>query len=500
MVNKQENNTLSIGMLDSKQTAETEKIRQRPIKILQFGEGNFLRGFVDWMIQKSADQGLYDGTVVVTQPRPSGRKKLEQLAQQDGLYTLLTRGIHGGSTVEDQELISVISRTIDPYEEWESYLSLADEPQLDVILSNTTEAGLSYTFTEYQPDQPMLSYPAKLTLLLYRRFKTFNGAADKGLMLLPCELLERNGDSLRDIVLTHAKDWKLEESFSEWLQHHNLFLNSLVDRIVTGYPSDAEEWAQKLGYKDSMLNTAEPYHLWVIEGSPELDQRLPLQSAGLNVHWVDDLKPYQLRKVRILNGTHTLMASIGLVHGSRFVRETAEHPELGQKARLAMRKELVPSVPLPLDEMNTYADEVWERFLNPFVEHRLGDICLNSISKFKVRLLPSLKSYVEIFGKLPAVLTESLACLIYLYDTSEQNGEWIGRTLQSSQVVIRDEAAAVNYINDTWLRLKNGSINRMEFTESILSNEALWGENLNNIAGLCEAVCTHLEELELKAL
>ncbi|MBO2944133.1 tagaturonate reductase [Paenibacillus sp. F411] len=497
MDNVKQASLLSLEQLQDSEKKQAEALREQPVKVLQFGEGNFLRGFADWMLQHSFKQGHFRGTVAVTQPRPTGRMKLERLRSQDGLYTLLTRGIQNGEQVDQQEVISVISRMIDPYEEWNDFLALAEHPELDIIISNTTEAGLTYTPTPYSLNEPMLSFPAKLTLLMYCRYQFFEGAGDKGWMLLPCELIERNGERLQEIVLMHARDWKLEEGFIAWVQEHNLFLNSLVDRIVPGAPSDAASWQAQLGYQDQMLNTAEPYHLWVIQGPASLDERLPLQRAGLNVHWVEDLAPYQLRKVRLLNGTHTLMASIGLVHGCQSVREIAEHAEWGAEARKAMLEEMVPAVPLPAQEMQVYASEVWERFLNPFVEHRLGDICLNSMSKFRVRLLPTLKAYHEQFEKLPEKVVKALACLIFLYDAQEQDGGWSGRTLDGARVKLSDDEGALRFMQSSWDEYRNGAVSRSGLIQRILGNEELWGEDLNEISGLPEAVWAELEELEL---
>lgn len=316
-----------------------------PVKVLQIGEGNFLRGFFDWMIYECNRQGLFQGSVAVSQPRPGGRPKLEQLRDQEGIYGLLTRGLQDGRKVEEEQWIPVFSKIVDPYAEWENFLRIAELDSLDIIVSNTTEAGLDYQRSEWNPDEPVLSYPGKLTMLLYRRYKHYEGSPDKGLMILPCELLERNGDILRSIVLRHAQDWGLSPAFQSWVAEHNLFLNSLVDRIVTGYPEEAERYFDKWGHQDRLLNTAEPYYFWAIEGDPSLESRLPLRSAGLQVSWVSDLTPYQVRKVRILNGTHTLMASIGLLHGLNEVKEMTESPEWGGRIRNAMLEEIVPGCP-----------------------------------------------------------------------------------------------------------------------------------------------------------
>lgn len=471
-----------------------------PVKVLQIGEGNFLRGFVDWMIGRCNRQGLFEGSVAVSQPRPSGAAKLAELRRQDGAYYQWIRGLRDGKRVDALELVSVFSRMIDPYAEWDEFLALAEGPELVAVVSNTTEAGLVYEPSEWTPDRPALSYPGKLTAFLYRRFERFRGDPAKGLLLLPCELVEGNGDRLRGIVLRHAEDWGLPETFSQWIREHNRFLNSLVDRIVTGYPAEeAEERFAEWGLEDRLLNAAEPYHLWAIEGEPELDARLPFARAGLNVRWVEDLRPYQLRKVRILNGAHTLMASVGLLNGLNEVREAVEHPAYGEFIRGAIMEEIVPTVPLPEEEMRRYAEEVLERFANPYVRHRLADIALNSLSKFKVRLLPTLEAYAERTGKLPPRITEAFASLLRLYRVRETEGGYAGSRLSGDAIALRDDAAALAELASLWARADRGELPMEGLVADILGRSAWWGRDLNEITGLREALAGALTKMEAKA-
>jgi tagaturonate reductase len=480
---------LNHTLLDAEQTSQFEQMKMYPVKVLQIGEGNFLRAFVDWMIQACNRQGLFKGSIAVTQPRPSGKPKIEELQQQDGLYTLIVRGIRAGMQVEEKEVITVFSQALDPYGHWEEFLKLAEHPDLDIVLSNTTEAGLVYRPSEWVPGQPIESFPGKLTAFLYRRFTHFAGDPGKGLMLLPCELLERNGDLLKEIVLKHSADWKLPQEFQTWI-HHNHFLNSLVDRIATGFPaSEAESLFSEWGYEDKLLNTTEPYYLWAIEGKPELDARFPLQQAGLNVHWVDDLRPFQLRKVRILNGAHTLLTSIGLLHGMNEVREVVEHPVYGPWVREAVMQEIVPSVPLPEAEMRVYAEEVLERFVNPFIQHRLTDIAMNSLSKFKVRLLPTLEAYLASEDKLPLSITEAFASLLLLYSArKDENDRFIGSRLNGDSVVLKDDLGALQFLADVWQEFDRNSITMQELIERILANTSLWGKDLNELTGLTKSL------------
>ena len=257
-----------------------------------------MRGFADWMLQACNRRGLLNGSVAVTQPRPTGKPHLDKLKEQQGAYTLLVRGLRDGRPVEEKETITVFSRMVHPYGEWEAFLELAELPELEFVDSNTTEAGLVYQPSEWSETVPVLWYPGKLTAFLYRRFARFGGDPARGLIHLPCELLERNGERLSAAVLRHAEDWGLPEAFRAWVRDANRFLNTLVDHIVTGYPEDADALFGRWGYADPLLTTAEPYYFWAIQGERELEERLPLAQAGLNVKWVEDLTPYQLRKVR----------------------------------------------------------------------------------------------------------------------------------------------------------------------------------------------------------
>ncbi|MFC3799009.1 tagaturonate reductase [Cohnella sp. GCM10012308] len=492
---------LSRATLDETAGARYDWMKAYPVKVLQIGEGNFLRGFADWMIDRCNRQGLFEGSVAVCQPRPSGAAKLAELREQDGLYYQWIRGLQDGRPVDELDLVAVFALTVDPYAEWDRFLALGEEPALEIVVSNTTEAGLVYQASEWQPERPILSYPGKLTALLYRRFETFGGDPAKGVLLLPCELVENNGDKLQEIVLRHAEDWGLPEAFKTWVREHNRFLNNLVDRIVTGYPAEeAEARFAALGAEDRLLNAAEPYHLWAIEGEAALDARLPLASAGLNVLWTDDLRPYQLRKVRILNGAHTLMASVGLLNGLETVGETVAHPAYGEWIRDAIMNEIVPSVPLPDADMRRYAGEVLERFANPHVRHKLADIALNSLSKFKVRLLPTLEAYAERTGGLPPRIVEAFASLLRLYRARETgDGGFAGNRLDGKSLTLRDDAAALADLAGLWARLDQGELTMEGLVADILGRTDWWGRDLGEIEGLRAALSGALTKMEANA-
>lgn len=480
-------------MLDgNKNAAAIHETRALPVKVLQFGEGNFLRGFVDWMLYRSNRKGLFNGSVAVTQPRPSGKPHIDQLKAQQGLYTLFVRGLQEGRKVEEKEVVSVFSHMINPYEEWETFLALAESPDLEFVVSNTTEAGLSYQTAEWNPHEPAASFPAKLTLFLYRRFEVFAGDTSRGLIHLPCELVERNGDRLLEIVLRHAEDWQLPEEFKQWVADSNRFLNTLVDRIVTGYPrSEADELFAEWGYSDPLLTTAEPYYFWAIQAEEELEERLPLARAGLNVRWVKDLAPYQLRKVRILNGAHTMMAMIGLANGLSEVREAVEHRAWGPLFIRGLMDEILPGLPLPTAEMEVYANETLERFRNPYINHRLTDIAMNSLSKWKTRLLPSVKAYIQQTGETPPLLTQSLASLLWLYRPQYECKET--RQTEATSFQPKDDEAMVAAIQESWNLALNGTTDSlMGAVETMLSTKSIWGEDLTELPGLAAAVAHHL--------
>lgn len=468
-----------------------------PVKVVQIGEGNFLRAFFDWMVHVSRTKGLFDGTVVVTQPRPAGKAKIERLAAQDGLYTVVTRGIEGGVPVERREIVAVVSAAFDPYADWERFVGLARIPELRFIVSNTTEAGLRY---EPEPlgSGPVRSFPGKAAVLLYERWRAFSGDPGRGLILLPCELTDRNGDVLRDAVLRYAADWGLPEAFRRWVIDCNRFLNTLVDRIVTGYPDEelAEKWFAEWGYRDAMLTCAEPYHLWAIEGEPELDDELPLRQAGLNVHWTDDLAAFRERKVRILNGAHTWMAPIGLLHGVETVREMLAHPALGQAVREAVYVEILPTMPDADGGLRGYADAVLERFANPYIRHRLADIAMNSLSKFKVRLLPSLAWYAERGEPVPRQLAAGLAGLLRLYCVQpDGDGGYAGRALDGKAIEMRDDAGLLATAAEHWREAEDGGSVRGA-VQRLLREERFWGRDLSGWPELADAVTACIEHWE----
>lgn len=382
----------------------TKKIR--PEKIIQFGEGGFLRGFVDWILQITNEKTDFDASVVVVQPIKEGL--CDKLAAQDCVYTHIARGMKDGVPTVDKKIIDIISRTVKPYDDYDAYLKLAENPEFRFVFSNTTESGITYVADDKFDDAPPKSFPAKVTQLLHKRFSL----GLDGFIFMPCELIEKNGETLKKIILQYADLWNLGDSFKNWVEEKNVFCNTLVDRIVTGYPKDEEI---DLGYEDNMLNTSELFHLWVIEAPKSVLEEIPFDKTGLNIIITDNLDMYRTRKVRILNGAHTSMIPYAMLEGVETVKDCMEDNKMSEFVHKCVFDEIIPTLDLPKEELIDYAENVFERFNNPFIRHFCSSISLNSVSKFKVRVLPSLLEYIKRTGNMPQNLILSLAKLIEFY-------------------------------------------------------------------------------------
>ena len=406
-------------------------------KIIQFGEGGFLRGFVDWMIKKVNDETDFGGKVVVVQPIKDGL--CDVLTKQGCVYTHICRGVEG---VEYQKN-DVISRCVKPYDDFDEYLKLAENPDFKFIVSNTTEAGIKFSENDKPSDRPAKEFPAKLTQLLKRRFDLSLG----GFVFLPCELIDKNGDNLKKCILQYADLWELGDEFKEWIENENIFCNTLVDRINTGFPKDEKT---DIDYEDNMINTSEYFHLWVIEGYNDLFDEIPFDKCSLNVILTDKLEMYRTRKVRILNGAHTSLVPYALLEGFDTVKSCVDDEKMSEHIRKCVYDEIIPTLDLPRDELLMYADDVLTRFKNPYIKHYLSSIALNSVSKFKVRVLPSIKEYIKRFNKMPDTLIFAFAKLIDFYRTDMTN----------------DDAEIVAFMKDATV-------------SEILANEKLWDEDLS---------------------
>ena len=381
--------------------------------VIQFGEGGFLRGFADYFFQKMQDKGLFDGSVVIVQPIEKGMCSV--LEQQGCEYNLFLRGIDNGQVVDEHTHIDIISRCVNPYDDFEAYMKLAENPDFRFIVSNTTEAGIEYVDSNQFTDAPARSFPGKLTQLLYKRFRL----GLKGFIILSCELIDHNGDELEKCCLRYADLWGLGEEFKTWLVQENDFCSTLVDRIVTGFPRDEhEELCRRIGEQDNMMDTAEIFHLWVIQGSHE--DELPLQKAGFHVVWTDNVDPYKKRKVRILNGAHTSMVLGAYLYGLKTVGECLKDEKVSALLRKCIFREIIPAIG-DTEDNRKFGEAVLERFSNPFIRHMLLSIALNSVSKFRARVLPTILEYRDMFGSCPQGLTFSLAALMAFYRTDDAN-------------------------------------------------------------------------------
>lgn len=456
-----------------------------PVKVIQFGEGNFLRAFVDWQIDKMNKEADFNGSVAVVQPLEGGL--IHMLNEQDCLYTLYLQGIQNGKATKTHTVIDCIDRAVDPYKDYNKYLELAEIPSVRFIISNTTEAGIVFENDDKLEGGCQNGYPSKLTALLYHRFKTFNGALDKGLNIIPCELIDRNGEKLKEIVLKYAKIWNLGDEFITWINTANTFFCSLVDRIVPGYPRDTiEEVRAELGYDDNLVDVGEVFHLWVIEGPQCLKEELPIEKAGLNVKVVDDMTPYRTRKVRILNGPHTAMVPVAYLYGLETVGETLDHEIMGQYVRELIFEEIVPTLDLPHDELVQFGNDIIERFQNPYVKHYLMSIALNSMSKYKTRDLPSLTEYLKRKGELPRKLVFSLAALIEFYKGKRGNED----------IKLADDEHILELYKNLWSECDGSESGLKTLVTKVLAYDRNWGMDLNEIEGLTQSVTDNLILIE----
>ncbi|MFA6505067.1 MAG: tagaturonate reductase [Treponemataceae bacterium] len=457
----------------------------RKERIMQFGEGNFLRAFVDWMVHKMNAAGVYDGSVVLVQPIARGLTDL--INENNGLYTVILRGVENGKVVEDATIVESVSRCVDPYRDFKDFMAIGENPDLRFIVSNTTEAGIAYAAGDKPTDAPPASYPAKLAVFLHHRWLTFKGAADKGLVMVPCELIDRNGDKLKETVYRWAEEWKYESAFIDWLKSSCDFLNSLVDRIVTGYPKEeAEAIWNKLGYRDDLLDTAEPFLVWVIEGNKKYGDELPFRKAGFDVIWTDDMTPYRTRKVRILNGAHTSSVLGAYLAGVDTVREMVEDPVFAAYVRNILNEEIMPILTLPKKDVQQFAAAVLERFANPFIKHRLLDISLNSVSKFKARVLPSLQEAAAAKGKATSLLAFSLSALVAFYRGTKIVDGALQGDRNGVSYPIRDDLPVLETFAKLWTTYDNTDAGAKKLMDAVLANEAWWGDDLRKIPGLSD--------------
>ncbi|WP_421775255.1 tagaturonate reductase [Gracilimonas sp.] len=446
---------------------DTDKL-EMPLKVIQFGEGNFLRAFIDWMIDIFNKETSYKGGVAVVQPIERGMVSV--LREQDGLYHHLRQGIEGDRKVDEIRKIECVTCAVNPFEDLNAFFSMAENPDVELVVSNTTEAGIEFKESDKPADNELAeTFPGKLTQLLKHRFEHFGGAVDKALYILPCELIESNGDKLKECILKYIDLWQLSDEFKSWVTNHTIFANTLVDRIVPGYPKDEiEEIKKRIGYEDNLVVKSEAFHLFVVQAPESIKEAFPAEQADLNVKFVDDITPYRTQKVRILNGAHTSMVQIGLLSGLETVAESMNHEVVGEMMQKIMFDEIVPTIQIPGGDPSEFANDIIERFKNPFIRHELIDISLNSVSKYKVRVLPTVLDYLKIKGHLPKRLVFALACLIKLYKNRHDE--------------LRDDAKNLQFFSE------RQDLSDEELVDQVLSNKSMWEQDLTKVDGMRDLV------------
>ena len=463
-----------------------------PEKIIQFGEGNFLRAFVDWIIWNMNKKTNFNASVVVVQPIERGM--VEWLNGQDCLYHVNLQGRQDGKPVDQLDRIDVISRALNPYSQNAAFMALAEQPEIRFVISNTTEAGITFDPSCKFTDAPASSYPGKLTQLLYRRFKTFNGDPKKGLILMPCELIFLNGHHLKECIEQYIELWKDDfgkdyEKFKNWFLKYNYVCATLVDRIVPGFPrKDIAKLQKRAGYADNLMVQAEIFHLWVIEKPTNMSisalrKEFPADQAGLHVLIADSEKPYHERKVTLLNGPHTVLSPVAYLSGVNIVRDACQHEVIGKYIHKVQFDELMQTLDLPMDELEKFAGDVLERFDNPFVDHQVTSIMLNSFPKFQARDLPGVKTYLERKGELPKGLVFGLAAIITYYKG--------GKRFDGADITPNDDPKIMQLLADLW-----ATGDTQKVVDGVLAADFIWQEDLNKVAGLNALVKQYLDLIQ----
>lgn len=465
-----------------KLTRTTAPSQQYPERVVQFGEGNFLRAFVDWIIAGMNQQAGFNGSVVVVQPIEKGMA--DDLNKQDCLYHLNLQGLENGVVVNQLMLIDSISRALNPYTQYDAYGRLAEQEEIRFVVSNTTEAGIQFDPACRLTDAPPASYPAKLTQLLYRRYRHFDGDHTKGLIIFPCELIFLNGHRLKEVIYQYIELWQLEDAFRHWFDQSCGVYATLVDRIVPGFPrKEIDQIKAQLQYDDNLVVQAEVFHLWVIEAPQQVADEFPADKAGLNVVFVPDEAPYHARKVTLLNAPHTVLSPVAFLSGIDLVRDACAHEIIGKYIHQVIYEELLETLDLPKDELLQFANDVLERFVNPFVDHQLTSIMLNSFPKYKARNLPGLKTYLQRKGALPKGLVLGLAAIITYYKGGKRD--------DGVAISPNDAPEIVALLESLW---RTNDLRKV--AEGVLGSEWLWDENLNQLAGLTDLLTHYLRSIQ----
>ncbi len=471
-----------------------------PVKVLQFGEGNFLRAFIEWIINSMNKKGVFNGGVCLVQPMPFGRVK--ELNERDDLYTLYLQGLQDGKAMRVHEVIKAVQDGVDPFAEYDKYLKYAESDELEFVISNTTEAGIAFDPNDTDFSKCPNSYPGKLLAFLKRRYD----AKKKGLFIIPCELIDHNGATLREVLVKLAKHNNMDPKFVKWVEEENRFYNTLVDRIVPGYPrNEATEFQENLGYQDPNMVVGEIFHLWCIDAQTVNDkeqakknlallkEKLPTEKAGLNVLFVDSIVPYKQRKVKILNGSHTTLVPVSYLAGIDTVRETIEDEQLGKFVKEFIFDEVIPTINIPHDEMVAYSNSVLERYMNPYVRHELMSIALNSWSKYKERVLPTVLQFIDSHNELPKHALFSLASLMVFY-------RGVRVIKDNAPIDLKDDPEFINLLKGLWANYENTKEGAKALVKKVLSLEEHWGVDLNKVPGVLDYVSEALYEIVNKPI
>lgn len=460
---------------------------ERPVKIIQYGEGNFLRAFADYFFQIINEKTDFNGSIEIIKPRAGNIN--ENFMKQDSLYTVKLRGFRNGFADETTSNINVINEVISPYSDYDKYISFAASDELQVIISNTTEAGIVYSADDTISMTPPESFPAKLAQFLYKRYMHFNGDLEKGLVILSCELIDSNGDKLKEIVFQLAERWNLDEGFIPWLQKSCFFCNTLVDRIVSGFPKESsEEYFDKLGYRDELMVLCEIFGLWVIEAPEFIQEKLHMDLPGLPIIFTDNHKPYKKRKVRILNGAHTAFVASAVLSGKTYVNEALKDNVIANFLNYVLFEEIIPVLDNDVESPKEFAMDVLDRFANPFINHALTDICLNSISKWQTRCMPSLLEYVAKTGNLPKGLTFSLAAIICYYKGIQKDENGYFSMIDGRRCKISEDDAIIQFFMEN-TKLSDSSLCEMFMDQSFIS------ESLQKTDGFSEQLIKYVSQI-----
>lgn len=468
-------------------------LKDAPERIIQFGEGNFLRGFADYFVDCLNERTGFNGKVLVVQPIENGMS--DEINKQQGLYTLYLRGTENERKMNRRRVVSSISRCINPYTQWETLLDTASNEDLRVVISNTTEQGIAYDPACKFSDCPQSSFPGKLTRYLYGRYVKMSGDIEKGFLILSCELIDNNGSELKKCVLAYADQWNLNKGFIQWVESANIFCNTLVDRIVTGYPAK-EVLLLNLenGYEDSLMDTAEIFGLWVIEGPEDIAEVLKLENSGLPILICQDHLPYKKRKVRILNGAHTAMVPAAYLQGFDNVRDCVNDPLILKFMLKFLEEEVVPTLPFPKGELEEFIASVIDRFKNPYIDHQLLSISLNSVSKWRTRVLPTILDYVDQYGELPKAAVFSFAALMAFYSGEILNGDSIQAYRGGIPYFVKDSLEILTAF------FQSSKKTLGIFVEEICRNTMLWGRDLSNLTGFEQKVKEYLTTIRSEGM